>query len=82
VFDSLGVNTSLVLKQVPKYRQNIKLNATAVQSPTSRLCGEFAVAFVIARFFNLDLCFQTLMNSIFSLDFVANENKVKELLLK
>ena len=81
-FDSLGIDETkknLLLKYC-KIRnvKNIEYNETQFQTITSSTCGYFVLYFAIHRMHNLDLNFEDVLEDIFSLNLIDNEEKVKE----
>ena len=77
IFEPLGSgNIRSLLSIIPRYCRHIEVNQEPVQSKTSTRCGEFCLFFILHRFYNLDLDFSTLINSIFSVNLERNESQV------
>lgn len=82
VFDSLGIDPAKknMLQRFCKFRNvsSLKVNETPFQSSSTSTCGLFAIYFIVQRFHNLDLGFNTLLTEIFSKNLLSNEEKVKD----
>lgn len=76
VFDSLGANPHFIKTYLPKYSKYAEYNTSAVQSKTSKLCGEYCLYFIINRLLNLDLHFEEVCNILFSDNCEKNEKQV------
>lgn len=77
IFDSLSTNIDYVKGFLPfKNKLTILYNESVFQSKTSSSCGKFVIYFCYHRMINLDLNFKLLLESIFSTQTSANEQKV------
>lgn len=85
-FDSLGVTKEkldlLKSYRIFPYHSIVKYNETSVQDFTSSTCGLYVLYFIINRLHNLDLSFTTLINEIFTIDPLKNEDLVKKFALE
>lgn len=83
VFDSLGLNETKKEQLIKNCKFNVpylNYNKTAVQDSTSNSCGLFCLYFLVKRLHNLDLSFKTLLNLIFTDDYLENELNIKTFL--
>lgn len=76
VFDSLGCDPNFIKSSLPKYCKFVEYNSSAVQSKTSKLCGEFCLFFIQNRLLNLDLHFEEVCNLLFCDNCEKNEKSV------
>ena len=74
-FSVLGAKESFIEK-LKKYDSIVKFNNSPVQAPFSDKCGQFCIAFLLMRIFNIDQTFGESLNSLFSADLEQNEIRV------
>lgn len=76
MFDSLGTTGDFIAANLKGYGKWVAFNTSAVQPKNSNHCGQFVIAFLLFRLFNLDLDFAEALNIFFSLDLDGNVTKV------
>lgn len=81
VFDSLSVSDAdkPYLLQTFNFRgvSRIVYNVTQVQPDYSPLCGEYCLVFLMERFLNLDMTFDSLINEILTDNLSKNDDIIK-----
>lgn len=77
IFDSLGVQINNILPHI-SFTQKLTFvfNSTPVQALTSKLCGKFVITFLIERMLNQTMDFNDLLETIFSVNVIENDEKV------
>ena len=80
IFDSEPRTTGSFTYLFEGYKGSLVLNTVDLMPPGSKMCGEFAVYFVVIRLSNIDIDFTTLINMYLSLDTISNTHRVRQLL--
>jgi len=81
VFDSLGIDhdkKKFLQQNFSRGTKEIEFNKTQFQKSDTNSCGKFVLYFIFNRLFNLDHCFEDLLEEIFCPDLDENEKKVEE----
>jgi len=80
-FDSLGIDSpkkQFIKNNFAKFKaKELLFNTSRVQSLQSTSCGQFVLYFLFQRLHNQDLDFTELLDEIFELSDLTNEQKVK-----
>ena len=71
-----GTNKTFIANFLKKYAKNVVFNSSPVQDFASEKCGEYCVAFLLFRIFNIDMTYIEALNSFFTCDLSQNEKKV------
>lgn len=80
IFDAEPRSTGSFAYLFENYNGSVVLNSVDLMPPGSRMCGEFAVYFVVIRLTNIEVDFTTLLNMYFSLNKENNTRRVQKLL--
>ena len=76
IISILGAKESFIKKNLKKYDSFVKFNNSPVQAQLSDKCGQFCIAFLLMRIFNIDQTFGESLNSLFTADLEQNEIRV------
>ena len=84
VFDSLGINSPVSKKLIHELKctKSFSINSTQLQSDDSSLCGEFAIFYIVRRFYDGDIGFSEFLNHYFSSNQKRNEQQVEKFIKK
>ena len=80
IFDAEPRRTGSFTYLFDGYTGSLVLNTVDLMPPGSKMCGQFAVYFVVIRLSNIDIDFTTLINMYLSLDLISNTHRVRQLL--